>query len=210
MIVELESLIDDNGVTDLIVNGDVKSGIDHILESEWDNVPRFFSRISKHCRVSVVPGNHDGGLSNLLPDSTVLQDINGILIDDTLILHGHTRPLIKFKDCRRIITGHIHPIFQKNGSPLSGQPVWVFLKVQKKLVFREMLEQDVDVNSMFEVVVMPSFNRELSSAGFHTEDGREERKGSSLARDLKLAEEAVVVTLNGEIIGDRSLLPSLL
>ena len=69
MVSELEAIIDEHRVTDLIVNGDVKSGIDRILESEWDNVPRFFARISKKCRVSVIPGNHDGGLSNLLPDN---------------------------------------------------------------------------------------------------------------------------------------------
>lgn len=207
---ELESLIDEQKAAELIINGDVKSGIDRILESEWENVPRFLSRISKKCKISIVPGNHDGGLSLLLPDSVELNDINGVLIEDTLILHGHTRPLIKFKDCKRLIIGHVHPIFQKKGSPLSGQPVWAFLKVPKKLVFREILDQDVDPDSFFEVVVMPSFNRELYSSGFQPDDLREERKGSSLTRDLKQAEEAVVVTLQGEVIGDKFLLPNLL
>ena len=180
------------------------------MESEWDNVPRFFSRISKKCRVFVIPGNHDGGLSNLLPDDVELQDINGMLIEDTLILHGHTRPLIKYKDCKRLIIGHIHPIFQKKGSPLSGQPVWAFLRIPKKVVFREILEQDVNLESLFEVVVMPSFNRELFSSGFRPDDWKEDRITPSLAKDLKLAEDAVVITLKGEVIGDKSLLPSLL
>jgi hypothetical protein len=57
---------------------------------------------------------------------------------------------------------------------------------------------------------MPSFNRELFSAGFRPEDWREDRKAPSLARDLKLAEDAVVITLKGEVIGDKSLLASLL
>jgi uncharacterized protein len=209
MVSELESLIEKHDVTDLVVNGDVKSGIDRILESEWDNVPQFFSKLSKKCSVSVVPGNHDGGLSHLLPENVILEDINGKLIEDTLILHGHTRPLIKFKDCKRLIIGHVHPIFQKKGSPLSGQSVWAFLKISKKDVFREILDQD-EANSLLEVVVMPSFNRELSSAGYRPEDGRAERRAPSLVRDLNLAEEAVIVTLGGEVIGDKSLLPSML
>ena len=106
-----------------------------------------------------------------------------MLIEDTLILHGHTRPLIRTKDCKRLIIGHVHPVFQKKGSPLSGQPVWAFLKVPKKVVFREILDQDVNLESLFEVVVMPSFNRELFSAGFRAEDWREDRKAPSLARD---------------------------
>lgn len=210
MTSEIESLIDENRATHLIINGDLKSGIDRILESEWENVPRFLSRISKKCKISVIPGNHDGGLQYLLPDGVQLEDINGMLVEDTLVLHGHTRPLIKFKDCRRIIIGHIHPIFQKKGSPLSGQPVWAFLKLPKKLVFREILDQDINERSMFEVVVMPSFNRELSSAGYQPDWEKEERRESSLVRDMKLADEALIVTLSGELVGDRSMLPSLL
>ena len=210
MVLELESLIDEHRVTDLIVNGDVKSGIDRILESEWENVPRFFSRLSKKCSVSVVPGNHDGGLSNLLPDGVSLEDINGKLIEDTLILHGHTNPLIKFKDCKRLIIGHVHPIFQRKSSPLSGQPVWAFLKISKKLVFREILDEDFDKDALFEVVVMPSFNTELFSEGYTVEGERKERKDSSLVNRLKQSEDAVIITLKGEVIGDKAILPSVL
>ncbi len=209
MASELESLIDENNVTHLIVNGDVKSGIDRILETEWEEVPRFFSRLSKKCTISVVPGNHDGGLSNLLSDSAVLEDINGVLLEDTLILHGHTRPLTKFNECKRLIIGHVHPIFQRKGSPLSGQPVWAFLKMPKKLVFREMLDQGKDEDPELEVIVMPSFNMALSPAGYHPDYDGEERKPSSLAKDLRQAEEAIVVTLSGAIIGDKTLLTNL-
>ncbi len=209
MVTDLESLIDEFGVTDLVVDGDVKSGIDRISESEWENVPKFFSKISKKCRVSVVPGNHDGGISNLLPENVVLEDINGLLVEDTLVLHGHTRPLLKFKDCKRLIIGHVHPIFQKKGSPLSGQPVWAFLKISKKSIFKGILDEDIDENSLFEVVVMPSFNRELTSVGYHPED-HDEKKSSSLARELVSAADAVIVTLGGEVIGDKTIVPSIM
>jgi uncharacterized protein len=209
MVNDLESLIDQYTVTDLVINGDVKSGIDRILESEWNNVPKFFSGATKKCRVTVVPGNHDGGLAALLPEGVTLEDINGKLIEDTLILHGHTRPLIKFKDCKRMILGHVHPIFRKKGSPLSGKPVWAFLKIRKKLVFRELLE-DQNLDSLLEVVVMPSFNTELSASGYVPEGEYESRKGFSLSKDLKMAEDAVIVTLEGEVIGDVSSLQNMI
>jgi putative SbcD/Mre11-related phosphoesterase len=209
MINDLESLIDQYEITDLVIDGDVKSGVDRILESEWNNVPKFFSRATRKCRVSVVPGNHDGGLSVLLPENVTLEDINGKLIEDTLVLHGHPRPLIKFKDAKRIILGHVHPIFRKRGSPLSGRPVWAFLKIRKKLVFRKLLE-DSNLESLIEVVVMPSFNTELSSSGYVPEEKYESRKGFSLSKDLKMAEDAVIVTLEGEVIGDVSNLQTIM
>ena len=202
MQAELEAIIDETKPTDLVLNGDVKSGIDRILESEWENIPKFFIRLLKKARVHVVPGNHDGGLINLMPKGVDLLDINGILISDTLVMHGHTKPLIKFKDCKRIVVGHMHPVFQKRGNPLSGHPVWVFLRVPKKSIFEDLLEEDV---STVEVILMPSFNLELASTGYASET-RSERRVSPLARYLREAKDALVVTLHGEIVGDNSVL----
>ena len=207
MLTELESIINETNATDLILNGDVKSGIGHILESEWETVPSFLSRLSRICRVSVVPGNHDGGLVNLLPSNVQLEDVNGKIVSDTLVLHGHTRPLIKFKDCRRLIIGHIHPVFHKTGNPLSGRPVWAFLKIPKKTVFGELLEE---AQTSLDVIVMPSFNLELASSGLALNYQREEQRAAPLALNLMDSEEAMIVTLNGEIIGDVSQLSSIL
>ena len=209
ILADIDSIVDDYDITELIVNGDVKSGIDRIMESEWENVPRFFTHLLRKCRVRVVPGNHDGGLSNLVPENVMLDNVNGIVIEDTLILHGHTRPLIKFKECKRLILGHAHPLFKKKRSPLSGKPVWAFLKVPRKIVFREMLDGE-DGESLIEVVVMPSFNLELSLSGYQPEAELESRRTSSLVSDLKSAEEAVIITLHGEVIGDVSILSNVL
>ena len=207
MINELEIMIDDTSATDLVIAGDVKSGTDRILQSEWENVPRFLSRLSKKCKVSIVPGNHDGGLVNLAPDFVKLEDMNGLLIYDTLVLHGHTRPLLKYKDARRLVMGHVHPIFQRRGNPLSGQPVWAFLKLPKKAIFSEILPEDKE---QIEVVLLPSFNLELASSGYASESSRAERRVSPIVRQLREAGDAVVVTLSGEVIGDSNILSSVL
>ncbi len=96
MLSELIQIIQENKITDLIINGDIKSGVDRILKSEWEYVPRFFASLAEICKVSVVPGNHDGGLGYLLPNSVEVLDVNGVLLSETLILHGHTRPLEKY------------------------------------------------------------------------------------------------------------------
>jgi uncharacterized protein len=209
MASELENIIDENKVTSLVIAGDVKSGIDRILQSEWENVPKLLNRLARKCRVTIVPGNHDGGLQNLVPDNVEVADINGVLIGDTLIIHGHTRPLAKFSDCQRIIMGHVHPIYQKRGSPLSGMPVWAFVRVTRSSLFPEKIPADGDSSSMVEVIVLPSFNYDLVVSGYAAEEFRSERRSAPLVRELKDAPEAIITTLSADVIGDASLLPTI-
>lgn len=204
MTTELETLIEKYRAHDIVIAGDVKSGIDRIMQSEWENVPKLLSRLSKKCHVIIVPGNHDGGLQNLIPDSVELADINGIAIEDTLIIHGHTRPLAKFSNCNRIIMGHVHPIYQKRGSPLSGAPLWVFARLNKKSLFQDVITDDD--NSLVEVIVIPSFNRDLTVSGYGVEELNAERRLSPIVRELRSAPEAIITTLEAEVIGDVGLL----
>jgi putative SbcD/Mre11-related phosphoesterase len=207
MATELESLVVENQASNVVIAGDVKSGIDRIMQSEWENVPKFLTRISKISRVTIVPGNHDGGIQNLVSDSVQITDINGIMIDDTLIFHGHTRPLSKFKDCNRILMGHVHPIYQKRGSPLSGSPVWAFVRINRKSLFPEIISNDD--NSLVDVIVIPSFNLDLVVSGYVGEEINAERRLSPIVKELRSAQEAIITTLNAEVIGDASLLPSI-
>jgi uncharacterized protein len=209
MEAEIERIIQVTNSDNLVIAGDVKSGTERIFQSEWENVPRFLTKLSKVSHVTIVPGNHDGGISYLLPDSAQVTDINGLLVSDSLILHGHTRPLIKYKDCKRLIMGHVHPVFQKRGSPLSGQPVWAFLKVRRKAIFKELVE-DTDMESLMDIIVMPSFNLDLASTGYAIEAAQSERRLSPIVRELRSAEEAIVTTLSGEVIGDAGILPNIL
>jgi uncharacterized protein len=213
LIGELEALIKEQEVTNLLVNGDVKSGTDRISRYEWENVPKFFSRMAKLCQVSVIPGNHDGGLQYLIPPEVNLLDSNGIIISNVLVLHGHTRPLLKFQDCEQLVMGHVHPIFQRKGNPLSGQPVWVFLRANRTEIFKQRLTQDEALSAnmdTLEIILMPSFNLELVVAGFAIDTARQERKIAPILRSLRSVSEAMITTLDGELIGDASLLPNIL
>jgi putative SbcD/Mre11-related phosphoesterase len=207
---ELSDLIEKQKITDLLINGDVKSGTDRITRSEWENVPKFFERMSNLCRVSVVPGNHDGGISHLMPPNVSVFDSNGVLISNILILHGHTRPLAKFQDCKQIIMGHVHPIFQKRGSPLSGQPVWVLLRVKRSQIFMGAVPSDSGEKNDLEIILMPSFNLELVVSGFEIDAARAERRNVPLLRELKEVTEAMITTVDGDLIGDSSLLPNII
>jgi putative SbcD/Mre11-related phosphoesterase len=209
---ELEQLIERYKVTDLLINGDIKSGTDRITRYEWENVPKFFEKITRICHVSVIPGNHDGGLQHLVPSDVALLDSNGIMISNVLVLHGHTKPLAKFQDCKQIIMGHVHPIFQRRGSPLSGQPVWVFIRTNRKDIFKESfpVENAVESQKGLEIILMPSFNLELVVAGFAVDTAKQERKIAPILRYLKNVREAMITTIDGDLIGDSSMLDNVL
>jgi uncharacterized protein len=209
---ELGKLIEKHKITNLLINGDVKSGTDRITKYEWENVPKFFERMSNICQVSAIPGNHDGGLQHLVTPAVTILDSNGVMISDALILHGHTKPLAKFQNCKLLIMGHVHPIFQRKGSPLSGQPVWVFLRANKKEIFKESFsrENSIDIHDDLEIILMPSFNLELVVAGFAVDTARQERKIAPVLRYLKNVQEAMVTTIDGDLIGDSSMLESVL
>src|SRR5215831_14447830 len=79
----LESLIKLEHPNELIILGDVKSGIDSISKVEWDAVP-FFFEIGKKIKTIVVPGNHDGNLQRLAPEWVTIASASGIVIGNIL------------------------------------------------------------------------------------------------------------------------------
>lgn len=193
MVREALTLLSENSPDHLIILGDLKYSIDSVSTYEWAHVPSFLERISSRVKVSVIPGNHDGTLLSLLPRNVPLLDMNGVLVGDVGLLHGHTVPSKQLRAAKRIVMGHTHPIYSREGSPLSGRPVWLFLRTFRKYLFKEA------GNDSLEVVVLPSFNRELALAGltsFH------ERLISPILRRIRgQIEDAVVMTLEGDIIG---------
>ena len=73
----------------LILLGDVKSSIQNITKSEWNDVPYFFEEL-KSIEIILIPGNHDANITRLIPDNVTLISSKGMIIDDVLLTHGHT------------------------------------------------------------------------------------------------------------------------
>jgi putative SbcD/Mre11-related phosphoesterase len=181
----------------VVVLGDVKSGTESITDAEWKLVPEFFRKVAAKAEVTVVPGNHDGGLLHLLPASVQLASMSGVILDDTFLTHGHTNiPEGEQQDISnlaQIVMAHVHPTFNQKGSPLSGQPVWILLKVSRKTY------SEAGVGS-FDLTVMPSFNPELSHYGYSAL--HEKNISPILRRAKEHITKAAVITLNGDIVGE--------
>jgi len=188
-IIELEKL---DGV---ILLGDVKAGINRILKNEWSEIPKFLQKISEKAEVILVPGNHDANISRLVPGGVTLISSVGMVLEDVLLTHGHTMPSENFGHVNKIIMGHIHPVFFDEGSILNGQRVWVSIKTKKENIFPSSAGE-------IDITVVPSFNRYF----YATKKKQYKRSISPIIDKIKDSSTARIITLDGTIIGDESLL----
>ena len=194
----LDYLVESEKPDTLILLGDIKSGIETISKIEWQMVPMFFE-LGKRINTIVIPGNHDGNLSNLVPEYITMTAPSGLVIGDTLLTHGHVMPSENFSDVNRIVMGHLHPAYFQEGSVLDGQRLWVSIKTEKSKIFPSS-------SGEIEIIIMPSFNRY-----FYATAKRYHKKSiSPILERIKNSHTAKVVTLDGSIIGDESSLSKIL
>jgi hypothetical protein len=194
---DLRTIIKSEKPDSLILLGDIKSGIDSISKIEWQAVPVFFE-IAKEIDTILVPGNHDGNIQRLLPENVRVASSSGIIIGDTLLTHGHTFPSENISHVNKIIMGHVHPVFFREGSVLDGQRVWVSLKTEKRNIFPSLQGE-------IEIIVVPTFNKY-----FYAGHKKYKKSISPIIERVKEAISAKIVTLDGSIIGNESLLENVI
>jgi len=192
------SLIGSEKPDTLIILGDIKSGINSISKIEWQTVPMFFE-IGKKINTIVVPGNHDGNLARLVPDYITMTGQSGLVIGDTLLTHGHTLPSENFSHVNRIVMGHLHPVYFQEGSVLDGQRLWVSIRTDKSKIFQSS-------KGGLEIIVIPSFNRYF----YPTFKKYHKKSISPILERVKDDFSAKIVTLDGSIIGDESILRNII
>jgi putative SbcD/Mre11-related phosphoesterase len=198
MISEVKYLITKTKPDSLILLGDVKSGIKSITKTEWDTVPVFFENMSKLVDTVLVPGNHDANIEKLIPNEITLASSKGIIVDDILLTHGHTMPTENFSQVNTIVMGHVHPVFFQKESLINGERVWASIKCEKQKIF-------LSKSGELELIILPSFNKYL-----YTTQKKFYKKSISPIIEKMNVIKAKIVTLNGTIIGDEQLLPSVI
>ena len=195
----VKNLIQEENVKSVILLGDVKSSTQSIYKNEWNDVPYFFDEVKKMSEVILIPGNHDGNIQKLVPDEILMISSKGIVIDDTLLTHGHTMPSENFSSVNRIIMGHIHPVFFHDDSLVNGQRVWISLNTKNDMIFPSM-------SGEIEITILPSFN-----PYFYATEKRYYKKAiSPIIEKVKNDSIAKIITLDGAIIGNEVELQDLL
>jgi len=193
-IKEVEKILVKTKPDSLILLGDIKSGIKSITNTEWNTIPTFFEIIKKRIDVTVIPGNHDANIEKLIPRGITLASSKGIVIENMLLTHGHTMPSENFSHVNKIIMGHLHPVFFEEKSLLNGKRVWVSLKSKKQKIFPSRTGE-------LEITILPSFNKYF----YATQKKLYKKSISPIIKKMDVIE-AKIVTLDGTIIGNESLL----
>lgn len=202
MAKDIINLIRIHKADSVVILGDLKNTIGSISKEEWQKVPRFFELISEFVDVYMVPGNHDSNIRFLAPNNINMISTSGLVLDDTLFIHGHSMPFLDGHTIKRIIMGHIHPIFIKTGSTINGQRVWVYLKVKMEAIWPKN-------KGVLDIIVVPSFNKHLFAM---TERGYRKSISPLISRVYKYnaIESAMVLTLDGSIIGDTDVMRNII
>ena len=194
MIGELSDLIKSNKAQAVILLGDLKSTVGSISRQEWQKIPRFFKLLSEITDIYFVPGNHDSNIRFLMPENINVMSSKGMVLDDTLLVHGHTMPTTARSYIKKIVMGHIHPVFLRHNSVINGQRVWIYLKIIKEAIFP-------GSQGTLDLVVLPAFNRYLYAI-----NERRYTKSISPIIDKAIKSNAVqqarIVSLDGSIVGD--------
>lgn len=183
----------------IVLLGDVKSSIKNISKDEWNEVPLFFKKIKEKSNVILIPGNHDANIQRLVPEGISMISSTGMVEENILLTHGHTMPSENFAHVEKIIMGHVHPVFFQEESILNGQRVWISMKTEKHNIFP-------NESGEIEITIMPSFNRYF----YATHKKKYKRSISPIIEKIKNISSAKIVTLDGTIIGDESIIDHVL
>jgi len=182
----------------LILLGDVKSSIQNITKSEWNDVPYFFEEL-KSIEIILIPGNHDANITRLIPDNVTLISSKGMIIDDVLLTHGHTMPSKNYSNVNNIIMGHIHPVYFDENSLLNGERIWISIKTDKSTIFPS-------AKGKINITIVPSFNPYF----YATEKRYYKKSISPIVEKIKGLAIAKIATLDGTIIGNESIINQIL
>ncbi|MEO9319755.1 MAG: metallophosphoesterase [Nitrososphaera sp.] len=231
MIGQIEALCTEHSVDQIVIAGDLKHTFGSITKQEWDEIPRFLSDLTRFGEVFLVPGNHDSGIRHLAPLQVNLASASGLTLEDTLVLHGHSLPSEIPQSSAKVVMGHLHPTLRKKGHVLNGQPVWIYLQVDRSILTSAPGSENI------EMVVIPSFNRYLYAAGGRTVFGGGNRTSertnhdegsrrhpprgdhksvaispviSRVRRHRDKIRRCMVTTLDGAVVGGESMLDEIL
>ena len=198
-IQDLLEIIDTENPDSVILLGDVKSSIKNISRNEWNEVPMFFEKIREKCDVVLVPGNHDANIQRLIPDDVSLISSTGMVEENILLTHGHTMPSENFSHVDKIIMGHMHHVFFQENSVINGQRVWISIKTEKEQIFP-------NKSGQLEITIIPSFNKYF----YATHRKKYKKSISPIIDKIKSVSTARIVTLDGVIIGDESIIDQII
>ncbi|MDO9537885.1 MAG: metallophosphoesterase [Thermoplasmata archaeon] len=180
----------------LIFAGDLKHNIPVSSFREEREIPLLMERLFEHVEeIHLVPGNHDGGISNYLPMDVKLHSSKGFVLGDYGIWHGHCWPSEEVMASRTVLMGHVHPqvAFIDGVETRSTERCWV----KGKWTFSKASKKYETLGEGF--VMIPTFND--LCGGSHVNDLGQRKIGTVLRHDLADIRKAELYLLDGTHLG---------
>jgi len=109
----------------LILLGDVKHQVPYAEKWEKRKVFRLLDALSDMLPVTIVSGNHDGGIEGMSPER--VRRVGSLAVGDVGLVHGHAWPPEKLMMCSTLVLAHTHPsvlLCDERGRPVT-EPCWL-------------------------------------------------------------------------------------
>jgi len=191
----LFKIIKETGAKHVIILGDVKNEYAGTGWGDLADVPAFFSRLTEKVAVTIVKGNHDGGIEAVVPKNVEIYEPEGFVLGGFLFTHGQAWPDKNGLSAKTLIMGHTHPAveFWSSGAR-SVEPVWIRAPINKKLLERK-FKTEVNLET---AIIVPVFNHLAGGAAFNGGDFKPQGPLLSKATDWKAGE---AFLLDGTYLG---------
>jgi hypothetical protein len=152
----------------IVLLGDVKH---HVPGSSWQEekeIPYFLDRLAEHTPVDITPGNHDGSISKLIPESKgiSLHKSSGFILDGIGYFHGHAWPSVELFATKHVFMGHEHPIVRLRDELgyVMTRRVWIRTTFNENTILSRYNEIDWRDPSL---TIVPAFNELCGGIAFN-------------------------------------------
>ncbi|RLM83378.1 metallophosphoesterase, partial [Halobellus sp. Atlit-38R] len=105
----LLSLLDRTGADRLVVLGDLGHRIGDPKGDEAEELRDLVDAVTDCAEMTLVPGNHDGGLADFFDDRVEVTARSGVRLGDVGFCHGHTWPSREVLAADVVCSAHEHP-----------------------------------------------------------------------------------------------------
>lgn len=159
MLASLESIAS-NG-DKLMILGDLKHRIPSVGYRENKEIGPFMEHLGRcYESITLVSGNHDGGISSVLPHTVRTVSGRGFRIDDIGAFHGHVWPSESVMEANEVVMGHTHPsvLLVDSLGAKTNEKCWVRARFQKEAVAKRY------GHCPDELVIVPAFNPLLTGS----------------------------------------------
>ncbi|UCD92982.1 MAG: metallophosphoesterase [Methanobacteriota archaeon] len=194
MIDSLVTILKDTKPEKIIILGDLKHNIPMTSKQEWSEIPDIIRAAQEYVdEIEILPGNHDGGIRNMVADDVHIGISKGNTIGEVGLFHGHAWPSEKVMKSKVAITAHNHPVvvFVDKLGMRTSKRCWMRTNFRRKSERYSKMPK--------ELVVMPAFNE--FCGGTPVNDPKSDFLGPLLSNKFLVLKKSKIHLLDGTHLG---------